>query len=169
MLGLTGVQTFVVKAIRYEEHEKSRAPLGYPRTLRCTYELAFHPPISEFVCMEHQGYPRRRGERWWPRRSAWPMPATASEAVAIAAIGGLAQPISVDVLQPPGERYGRIIGVRLGPIPPYDPQHRPAMPWSPRRGPMPLTKASILGVLREAEAQQRADQAKRLKELESGR
>lgn len=52
---------------------------GIP-TLRVDYYSGLQR-VSEYICIEHQGYAREKARRWWARRCPWPMPDTVDEAV----------------------------------------------------------------------------------------
>jgi len=94
-----------VTGISYARHEKA----GKPASLRVTYEcgLARH---SEWVCLEHTGYPRERAVQWWGRRAAGlPIPARIDEALAQTA--ALRVPIGIQVR--PAGQYTEITAVRF--------------------------------------------------------
>lgn len=65
-----------VKDVRYYRNVKT----GKPDTLRVTYQsgMLFH---SEWVCFDHQGYPRSKAEAWWLKRAAAPVPGSVDEAL----------------------------------------------------------------------------------------
>jgi DNA repair protein RadD len=93
-----------VTNVTFTAHEKP----GKPASLRVTYEcgLARH---SEWVCFEHEGYPRQKAEAWWRRRSDAPIPA--SVASAIANTPSLRRPLAIQV-KPVG-KYTEITAVRF--------------------------------------------------------
>lgn len=95
-----------VTSVEYRAHSKP----GKPTSLRVTYEcgLSRH---SEWVCFEHEGYPRQRAEAWWRRRSEAPIPATVEEA--LAAQDSLRPPLAIQV-RPVGQ-YTEITAVRFLP------------------------------------------------------
>jgi len=66
-----------VTGVSYARHEKP----GKPASLRVTYQcgLTRH---SEWVCLEHQGYPRQKAETWWRKRTSGPIPATVDAGLA---------------------------------------------------------------------------------------
>ena len=50
--------------VPYSRHEKHGGLVSLKVTYRCG--LAFH---TEWVCFEHEGYPRRKAEGWWRERA----------------------------------------------------------------------------------------------------
>lgn len=74
-----GVQTYSVTRVSYRHHEGRE---GRPDSLRVDYFSGFRLAASEWVCIEHTGYPRAKAERWWAQRTDTPCPATVAEALA---------------------------------------------------------------------------------------
>ncbi|WP_135470520.1 Hint domain-containing homing endonuclease [Crenalkalicoccus roseus] len=93
-----------VLGVGYARHEKP----GKPPSLRVTYQcgLIRH---SEWVCFEHEGYPRQKAEAWWRRRAGTPVPGTVGEA--LARTPELRRPTAIQV-RPVG-KYTEITAVRL--------------------------------------------------------
>jgi DNA repair protein RadD len=94
-----------VTDVTYARHEKP----GRPASLRVTYGcgLARH---SEWVCLEHTGFPRERAARWWTRRAEGrPVPATVQEALGQTPV--LRRPLAVQV-RPLG-RYTEVVAARF--------------------------------------------------------
>ena len=132
--------------VYYAVHEKRGAPPDAPRTMRVDYRIGLSEPltcsrgrsppvagnggrcatglhvkgeyVSEWVCFEHDGYPRYKAECWWRQRSNEPVPETAEAAVELAEMGALAPTLAVTVQRTPGERFDRIVAYRLGAKPP---------------------------------------------------
>ncbi|GAB5501173.1 MAG: hypothetical protein PsegKO_34840 [Pseudohongiellaceae bacterium] len=97
----TPTETVEVTGIAYHRHSK---PSGVTR-LRVDYRcgLATH---REWVCLDHEGYPRRKAESWWRRRSpGTAIPATVAEGLTRTA--ELAVPAAI-TLRPKG-RYTEIV------------------------------------------------------------
>ena len=107
-----------VTDVYYAVHEKRGAPPNAPRTMRVDYRIGFNEYVSEWVCFEHEGYPRYKAECWWRQRSNEPVPDTAEAAVELAGMGALAPTLAVTVQRTPGERFDRIVACRLGEKPP---------------------------------------------------
>ena len=108
---------YQVRDTAYGVHTKRGAPADAPKTLRVDYRLGLNHWQSEFICFEHDGYARQKAVAWWKRRSPDPVPDTAERAVEIAEGGGLAHTLQITVRNVVGEKYDRIVGYQLGPIP----------------------------------------------------
>jgi DNA repair protein RadD len=97
--------------VRRDRRQLRRATPSPASRLRCASPiecgLAGH---SEWVCLEHTGYPRQRAEAWWRRRTDAPIPATVAEA--IAGTPELREPVAIQV-RPVGQ-YTEIVAVRFG-------------------------------------------------------
>lgn len=106
-----------VRDVVYSVHQKRDAPDDAPKTMRVDYRLGLDHWASEWICFEHQGWPRRKAEQWWKQRCPDPVPDTAEEAVEVAERGRLAATESVTVRSVVGEKFDRIIGYNLGPLP----------------------------------------------------
>lgn len=68
-----------VTSIFYSKHEKMK-DRGISRTLKVTY-LFGDTEVNEFVCFEHQGFPRDKAIQWWRVRSSQPVPLTVDMAL----------------------------------------------------------------------------------------
>jgi DNA repair protein RadD len=115
--GQTTDTEYEVRDIRYSVHTRKGAGDEAPKTLRVDYRLGLHYWVSEWICIEHEGYARRKAELWWRRRSPTSVPDTAQEAFEIAEAGGVAEPLAVTVRSVAGEKFERVIGHKLGPVP----------------------------------------------------
>lgn len=65
-------------------HAKKGAPPEHPRSMRVSWSYGFHRSISEWVCVEHDGFARSKAEGWWQQHTGEPgvaAPASAAEAV----------------------------------------------------------------------------------------
>lgn len=67
---------YSVTHVSYSRHEKP----GKPDSLRVSYMCGLQR-FSEWICLEHEGYARRKAEEWWMRRGDAPAPATVTEAL----------------------------------------------------------------------------------------
>ena len=70
-------EEWIVEEIHMSRHRKKKATPDDPDTLRVDYvcvpvegsgNLA-RQTISEWVCLEHEGFPRKKALRWWAQRS----------------------------------------------------------------------------------------------------
>jgi DNA repair protein RadD len=114
---------YEVRDITYSVHTKKDADESAPKTLRVDYRLGLDYWVSEWVCIEHTGWARRKAEQWWKARSPDPVPETAQEAAERANYGALAHTEFVTVRSVAGEKFERIIGCQLGPKPEPSPLH----------------------------------------------
>lgn len=70
--------TVPVTEVRYVLHMKP----GSPQSLRVDYYAGMLRAASEWVCMSHEGYARKKAEMWWRERSKIDdIPDTAEEAI----------------------------------------------------------------------------------------
>lgn len=106
-----------VHDVIYRIHRKRDAEDDAPRCLRVDYMIGLNHWQSEFICVEHSGYARRKAEAWWRERCIHPCPTTAEEAIDLAEVGLLAVPESITVRSIAGQKYDRIIKQSLGGIP----------------------------------------------------
>lgn len=72
----TAIETVPVERVEYARHEK----LGKPPSLRVTYWAGL-ASYREWVCLEHEGFARRKAHEWWARRSPNPPPESVDEAL----------------------------------------------------------------------------------------
>lgn len=94
-----------VTRVSYARHDKP----GKPPSLRVDYwsGLTHH---SEWVCIEHQGYPRQKAATWWANRAQGvPLPRRVDEAIACSA--KLRCPSEIAVR--PSGRYTEIVGAKF--------------------------------------------------------
>ena len=102
----TGAPQWVpVTRVSYGRHHKP----GKPPSLRVDYwsGLTHH---SEWVCIEHAGYARRRAVAWWETRApGLPLPQKVDEA--IAQTGQLRRPEAIAVRSK--GRYTEVVGARF--------------------------------------------------------
>jgi DNA repair protein RadD len=108
---------YEVRDITYSVHTKKDADESAPKTLRVDYRLGLDYWVSEWICIEHTGWARRKAEQWWKARSPDPPPDTAQEAADLANNGALAHTEFVTVRSVAGEKFERIQSCRLGPKP----------------------------------------------------
>ena len=98
-------QWLPVTRVSYARHEKP----GKPPSLRVDYwsGLSSH---SEWVCIEHAGYPRQKAASWWANRApGLPLPRGVNEALAVS--NKLKCPAHIAVR--PSGRFTEIVGARF--------------------------------------------------------
>jgi DNA repair protein RadD len=105
---------YEVRDVFYSVHAKKDADPEAPKTMRVDYRVGLFQRVSEWICFEHAGWPRRKAEEWWRQRSSDPVPASAQQAVDIAEAGGVATPKTIAVRSVAGEKFDRIVGYELG-------------------------------------------------------
>lgn len=106
-----------VSEVTYSVHEKRDAEEGTPKTMRVSYYDGLQIACEEWVCVEHGGFAGNNASQWWHTRTDWPKPDSAAEAVRLATLGYLAEPMKIAYTKPPGERFKRISKYWLGPKP----------------------------------------------------
>lgn len=90
-----------------------------PPTLRIDYYTGLVDRVSEWVCIEHDGFAGDKARRWWQRRSEAPMPKTVSEAIRLIRLGALADTMAICVRSETGQ-YDTVQGYELADVPPWD-------------------------------------------------
>jgi hypothetical protein len=75
--------------------------------------------VSEWICIEHDGWARQKAAAWWSQRSLAPCPASVDDAVALAKAGLLADCEAITVSVIAGEKWPKIVGYKLGARPEY--------------------------------------------------
>jgi DNA repair protein RadD len=96
--------TWRVKYIEYRAWLKRGAPADAPKTLRVIYNCRngtgnIFNEFSEWVCFEHEGFARRKAERWWAERCSAPCPTVTEQAEAFVkdTANDFAEPIRITV------------------------------------------------------------------------
>lgn len=107
---------FEVRRVYYSIHEKQKGDI-LSRTLRVEYDVGLRL-VSDFVCIEHEGYARRKAEAWWKIRSEYDYPACIEDALYIANNGGVAAASAITVSKSSSDKYERITSYTLDEIPP---------------------------------------------------
>jgi len=108
---------YEVRDIIYRIHRKRDAEEDAPRCLRVDYMIGLDHWQSDFVCIEHTGYARRKAEAWWRERCLGPCPTEVEEALDLADAGLLAAPGFITIRSIAGQKYDRIIKQSLGAMP----------------------------------------------------
>lgn len=107
---------FSVESIYYALHRKE----GKPDSMRVDYSCRrdggnIEETISEWVCLEHDGFAHRKAAIWWGLRSNHELPSTASEAIAIAEAGGVAASRNLTACK--AGKFWRVMDVVLEEVP----------------------------------------------------
>jgi DNA repair protein RadD len=100
--------SYDVDYVDYHSHKKKKWVEGMPLTLRVDYTVGFGQIVSEWVCVEHEGYARRKAEAWWKARSRLDVPKTVKGAYNIATQRLLKEPEKITVREQPGQ-FARIV------------------------------------------------------------
>ena len=103
----TMYNTKPVSGVRYSLHRKQ----GSPNSMRVTYYDDMFQVASEWVCLGHEGFARRKAEAWWRQRSLIDaIPSNADEAVEWLEYSDaiLRQPCAITVTTK--EKYPSIVG-----------------------------------------------------------
>jgi DNA repair protein RadD len=106
-------QEHAVRTVSYAVHVKGE---GLPQTLRVDYVVDLGERISEWVCVEHDGFAKAKAQEWWRARSFDPFPESAKHAKAIADAGGLADVHTITTKK--DGKWLRVIGAKGGEKPP---------------------------------------------------
>lgn len=102
-----------VRSVSYAVHVKGE---GLPQSLRVDYLVDLGERVSEWVCVEHDGFALTKAQEWWRSRSHDPFPDSAKHAKAIAEAGGLVEPDTIITKQ--DGKWTRVTGARGGEKPP---------------------------------------------------
>ena len=105
-----------VEKVFYNVHTKKGADEGTPQTLRVTYQLSMFSRVSEWVCVEHEGFARKKAQKWWALRSHDECPQSAAQAVQMAEDGRVLSPISITIKTTPGKAFPEIVWHELPPL-----------------------------------------------------
>ncbi|MCA9310023.1 MAG: DEAD/DEAH box helicase family protein [Phycisphaerales bacterium] len=97
-----------VTGVSYSVHRKRNDPTA-PPSMRVDYTTASGKRITEWICLEHDGYPRRKAANWWTRRSDLSVPTSVAHAVVLAQDGLLVEPEMITVRHKSGERFDTIV------------------------------------------------------------
>lgn len=91
------LKEYIVDRVIYSLHMKEK------KSMLVTYHCNLKA-FREWVCFEHNGYPRHTAEKWWAKRSLTPVPKTVEEA--LSRLGELKTCSSIRVKY--GEKYSKI-------------------------------------------------------------
>jgi len=104
-----------VTKVDWSLHRKRQAGDEAPPTLRMNYHCESedggdltHEVISEWVCLQHEGFARTKAAGWWKAHSLAPAPRTISEAISLLSRGAVAMPSHITVKKE--GKFFRIVG-----------------------------------------------------------
>jgi len=112
---------YPVASMSYSIHHKAGAEPGHPTTLRVDYQITPDPPhhdrmqVSEFICLDHKGFARKKAEKWWRKRSNQPVPDSVERGFYLAKYGALRKVSSIGVLMENG--FQRVVDAHIGSLP----------------------------------------------------
>lgn len=69
------------------------------------------------MCLEHDGFARRKAVTWWKKRSPDPVPESVDRALELAEAGALCKTRAITVRTVTGEKFPAFIDYDLGPLP----------------------------------------------------
>ncbi len=109
-----------VRSVDWQVHTKKGADESAPKTLRIIYGYGLFKSISEYVCVEHFGFARRKAETWWKETTGhgeMSCPATAEQAAT--ALDQLKQTLRFPckLLMRFGGQWPEVVGKELAPLP----------------------------------------------------
>jgi DNA repair protein RadD len=111
---------YEVASMSYSIHHKAGADPDHPTTLRVEYQIVPDPylgrmQVSEFICLDHKGFARKKAEKWWRKRSSQPVPDSVERGFYLAKYGALRKVNSIGVLVEDG--FQRVVDAKIGSLP----------------------------------------------------
>jgi len=97
----------LVDGVRFKVHRKP----GKPPSLRVEYQCGL-AVYREWICLEHQGFAKRKAHAWWKRMAKSDPPASVDEAIARS--GEVAKPSAILVAK--DGKYMRVSGYQFAPV-----------------------------------------------------
>lgn len=115
---------FYVTKVTWQLHRKRQAGDEAPPTLRVNYECELEDggdltreTISEWVCLQHDGFAKTKARLWWQAHSLAPEPDTIEEAISLLNRGAVAMPSHI-VAKKDG-KFWRITSQTVDELPEY--------------------------------------------------
>lgn len=102
-----------VNAVTYSVHRKKGWKDGDPLTLKVRYRSGVGLYFTDWVCIEHEGFAKRKAVKWWAKHSEEPVPDTTPEAVEICENGGVIKPSEVLIRRPVNSSWPEVIDHNL--------------------------------------------------------
>jgi DNA repair protein RadD len=107
-------ERFEVIGAHFGRHEKKdKLP-----SMRVSYEIEGHNMpygLSEWICVEHEGFARRKAEQWWKEHCSIPCPDSIDEAIDLAVRGWVAIPKTLTAVRE--GKFWRIVQREIEEIP----------------------------------------------------
>jgi DNA repair protein RadD len=125
--------TWTVEEVRFSRHRKKKG-VG-PDTLRVDYLCTGAGPaktISEWVCLEHDGWARKKAHKWWRERSKAPVP-DIETAISLFLRGAVASPSRITTIKE--GKFWRVTKYDLDPIPEEWAEEVAEDPWEEEEAP----------------------------------
>lgn len=101
-------ETVDVRDTFFAKHYKRNDPEA-PPTLRVDYQIGNVVTISEWVCIEHDGFAQTKARLWWRKHSQEPFPDSVDEAVRLGQEGLIGSPKQLRTRTPQGKRWPEIV------------------------------------------------------------
>jgi DNA repair protein RadD len=101
-------ETVDVRDTFFAKHYKRNDPEA-PPTLRVDYQIGNVVTISEWVCIEHDGFAQTKARLWWRKHSQEPFPDSVDEAVKLGQEGFIGSPKQLRTRTPQGKRWPEIV------------------------------------------------------------
>ena len=123
------IETYKVIRTTYAIHRKNGAKFGHPTTLRVDHHIErdwsaaspSKPVISEYVCLDHKGFARKKAEAWWKKHTDAPVPngyglVNVDRAYWLAVYGALKKTVQITVTQDERD-FRTIVKEKIGDLP----------------------------------------------------
>jgi len=106
----SGVEEHEVALVNCKVHMSAKSGKN---TLKVSFlDESYIPIVSEYVCLEHDGYARIKAEKWWRGFFLCPPPATCAEGVALFNAGMMRPVLLIETIQ--DGKYRRIKNATFG-------------------------------------------------------
>ena len=104
-----GIEELDVMDVFYQMHVKRNSGPNAVPTMRVDYVINLLRTVSEWVCIEHDGFAQQKAMRWWKQRSKEPFPQSVSDAVELANEGFVGRPSKIRVRKRPESKWPEVI------------------------------------------------------------
>lgn len=85
-------------------------------TIRVDYQYGIYQRASEWLCFNHEGFARRKAEKWWRQRSVSSAPDDVEQALALLNAGACCEPKFIRLRHVPAKKYPELVHVEAGTI-----------------------------------------------------